>query len=191
MDRRFWRDRYRKNELGWDIGYVSPAIKKYIDQLTDKTVRILLPGAGRGYEAAYLWKCGFRQTKICEWAPEAVQMFKTLQPQFPDSHILVEDFFKLDLVVDLILEQTFFCAIPPAQRPDYARQCASLLSKGGTLAGLLFATPFEKPGPPFGGTKDEYLKYFTPYFHIRQMDITPYSIPARRGNELFIELIKK
>ena len=188
MDNDFWRERYRQKQLGWDLGQVSPPIRTYVDQLQDKELRILIPGAGRGHEARYLWDMGFRQTYICEWAPEAVQMFKSLQPAFPDEHILVQDFFTLEPAYDLILEQTFFCAIDPSMRPAYAKKCAELLSPGGRLTGLLFATPFERPGPPFGGCKEEYLTYFEPYFDILQMDICKNSIKPRLGNELFFEM---
>ncbi len=190
MDRDFWRKRYREKQWGWDLGQVSPPIKTYVDGLIDKNLRILIPGAGQGHEAAYLWQTGFRQTYICEWAPEAVQLFKTLQPHFPDKHIFIENFFELDIQVDLILEQTFFCAINPALRPAYAEKCAELLAPKGRVAGLLFASPFDKPGPPFGGTKEEYLRYFTPHFDILYMEICPNSVKPRQGNELFFELQK-
>ncbi len=188
MNKDFWRERYRKKQLGWDIGQVSPPIKAYVNQLPSKDIHILIPGAGRGHEAGYLYRQGFRQTYVCEWAPEAVEMFRALQPDFPEDQILTEDFFKLELTTDLILEQTFFCAIDPSLRPAYARKCASLLRPGGRLAGLLFASPFDKPGPPFGGTREEYLSYFRPYFEILQMDICPISIKPRLGNELFVEM---
>ncbi len=188
MQRDFWRERYRNKQLGWDLGQVSPPIRSYVDKLEDKNTRILIPGAGRGHEAGYLWRKGFRQTYICEWAPEAVQMFKELQADFPEEHILVQDFFTLEPSYDLILEQTFFCAIDPSMRPAYAKKCAELLAPGGHLAGLLFATPFDKAGPPFGGCKEEYLSYFEPWFEILHMELCENSIKPRLGNELFFEL---
>jgi hypothetical protein len=44
----YWEERYLKNEIGWDIGAVSTPLKEYIDQLTNKACRILIPGAGNG-----------------------------------------------------------------------------------------------------------------------------------------------
>jgi hypothetical protein len=48
----------RSNETGWDLGQVSPPLKAYIDQLTDKNLRILIPGCGNSYEAEYLLEKG-------------------------------------------------------------------------------------------------------------------------------------
>ncbi|MBI5915222.1 MAG: SAM-dependent methyltransferase, partial [Bacteroidetes bacterium] len=92
---------------------------------------------------------------------------------------------------DLMLEQTFFCAIPPSLRTDYVNKAAQLLPPGKTLAGLLFASHFGKPGPPFGGTEAEYRKLFSPHFFIEAMEMCKNSILPRTGNELFFQLIRK
>ena len=55
----YWEERYQKQDTGWDIGTISTPLKEYIDQLTDKKCRILLPGAGNGYEFDYLIHKGF------------------------------------------------------------------------------------------------------------------------------------
>ncbi|HMR44032.1 MAG TPA: hypothetical protein PKC40_09370, partial [Saprospiraceae bacterium] len=92
--------------------------------------------------------------------------------------------------VDLILEQTFFCAIDPAQRRRYAQKSFELLNSGGRLAGVLFASHFEKPGPPFGGGAAEYRRIFEEFFIIQKLEPAYNSIAPRAGNELFIELLK-
>ena len=56
----YWTERYANNQTGWDFGYVSAPLKEYFDQLTDRSLRILIPGAGNAYEAEYLWSLGFR-----------------------------------------------------------------------------------------------------------------------------------
>ncbi|HMO41007.1 MAG TPA: SAM-dependent methyltransferase [Saprospiraceae bacterium] len=187
----YWNERYRTGHTPWDIGQVSPAIQRYLDQLPDQSIRILIPGAGNAYEAIYAHRRGFSQVYVCDWAPSAFDYLRQQAPDFPAEQLLIADFFKLDITVDLIIEQTFFCAIDPAQRAEYARKAADLLSSGGRVAGLLFATHFAQPGPPFGGTQEGYEAIFNPFFQILQMDITPWSIPPRAGNELFFELKKK
>ena len=42
LNKNFWDLRYQNNEIGWDIGYISTPLKKYIDQLTDKNIKILI-----------------------------------------------------------------------------------------------------------------------------------------------------
>ena len=46
FNKEFWTKRYQDNEAGWDLGTISTPLKEYIDQLTDKNLRILIPGAG-------------------------------------------------------------------------------------------------------------------------------------------------
>jgi SAM-dependent methyltransferase len=184
----FWEQHYTDGHTPWDIGNVSPPIREYVDRIGDKSLRILIPGAGHAHEAAYLHRQGFGNVWVCDWAPSAFKGLLEQAPGFPKEHLIVSDFFALDMPFDLLIEQTFFCAIDPAQRPDYARQAARLLKPGGTLAGLLFAEPFEQEGPPFGGTAQEYEAYFAPFFHIERMELCDTSIKPRLGRELFIEL---
>lgn len=187
----FWDNRYKNNHTPWDIGYVSTPIKGYMDLVRDHQIKILIPGAGYAHEAVYLHKQGFENVFVCDWAASAFSHLRESCPDFPKEHQLISDFFKLDLKVDLIIEQTFFCAIDPMQRQDYAKKAADLLNEGGKLAGVLFADDFGDSGPPFGGSAEEYAMLFSPYFHIRTMEISRNSINPRSGRELFIELIKK
>ncbi|MEZ4961738.1 MAG: methyltransferase domain-containing protein [Saprospiraceae bacterium] len=184
----YWNKRYLEGNTPWDIGQVSPPIKSFIDKLSDKQLRILIPGAGKGYEAIYLHQQGFTNVFVCDWAEEAFQTLKTKAPDFPLQQLIVGDFFKLTGYFDLILEQTFFCAISPVLRTAYVQQCCRLLSSGGQVAGLLFGTTFPTPGPPFGGTVAEYERLFQPYFHIITLEVCQNSIPPRLGNELFFHL---
>jgi methyl halide transferase len=59
MDNNYWNTRYLEEQTGWDIGYPSTPLKEYIDQLTNKSIRILIPGCGNGYEGEYLHQNGF------------------------------------------------------------------------------------------------------------------------------------
>jgi methyl halide transferase len=187
----FWEEHYAQGHTPWDIGQVSPPIRQYMDSLADKDLLILIPGAGHAHEAAYLHRQGFRRVMVCDWAPSAFKPLLEQTPDFPQEHLLVSDFFELELDADLLLEQTFFCAIAPERRPEYARQAARLLKPDGMLAGLLFAELFEKEGPPFGGTAEEYAGYFAPWFHLERMELCDDSIKPRLGRELFIELKKR
>jgi len=191
MNENFWSQRYRENKTGWDIGVISTPIKEYIDQLTNKDLKILIPGAGNSYEAEYLFKNGFRNITICDIAQEPLQNLKERIPEFPENHVLLSDFFKLEGTYDLILEQTFFCAIPVEMRAEYAKKSSELLNKNGRIAGLFFDFELNEDGPPFGGSKEEYLTYFSPYFKIDIFENCYNSIPPRMGNELFFKFRKK
>ncbi len=103
LDQEFWSQKYQSNQLGWDIGEVSPPIKAYIDQLIDKDVSILIPGAGNAYEAAYLLEQGFKNVKVLDIAEEPLANLKERVPAFPKQQMLQEDFFIHEGQYDLIL----------------------------------------------------------------------------------------
>ena len=54
-ERAYWSKRYKEERTGWDIGFPSLPLKTYIDQLENKDLKILIPGAGNAYEAEYLF----------------------------------------------------------------------------------------------------------------------------------------
>ena len=195
LDQAYWRGRYTANRTNWDAGVITPPLRAYFDQLGPADQRrILVPGAGRAYEAEYLHQQGFTAVFVADIAPEALQALQQRVPDFPTAHLLQEDFFTLRPTppFDVLVEQTFFCALDPALRPAYAEQCAHLLRPGGTLVGLLFETDFgDSPEPPFGGTKEEYRAYFQPYFDFVHFETAYNSLQPRQGRELFICLKKK
>ena len=191
MNKDFWSSRYKEGNTGWDIGHISTPLKEYINQLNHKELKILIPGAGNSYEAEYLFNKGFREVYVCDIAEEPLKNLKERIPDFPEDQLLNKDFFELEASFDLILEQTFFCALPVNKRADYAKQMHSLLKPNGVLAGLLFNFELKPDGPPFGGSKAEYLTYFSPYFKIDILEPCYNSIPPRQGNELFFKFRKK
>ena len=68
----YWNNQYEADATGWDLGTVSPPLKEYIDQLTNKDLRILIPGCGNTYEADYLLQKGFTNITVIDIAPALV-----------------------------------------------------------------------------------------------------------------------
>ncbi|HEY9262313.1 methyltransferase [Chitinophaga sp.] len=190
MDSQYWNNRYVNGDTGWDMGAVSPPLKAYIDQVHDRDVRILIPGGGNSYEAAYLVGQAFSDVTVLDIAPVLVAQ---LQKSFARTRVKVleEDFFAHKGSYDLILEQTFFCALPPSRRADYVKHMHSLLKPGGHLTGVLFNRTFAQEGPPFGGAESEYRELFAPYFEFKTLYPCYNSHPARQGCELFINFMPK
>lgn len=191
LDSNYWKERYKTNQTGWDAGTITTPIKEYIDQLKDKSIKILIPGCGNAHEAAYLWQQGFTNVFLLDYVAEPLNNFSKHYPDFPKSQLLLKDFFELDEKFDLIIEQTFFCALDPQLRSSYADKMYQILNPEGKLVGVMFSSEFEKEGPPFGGTKSEYQSLFERYFNIMKMEVCYNSINPRKGNELFILLCPK
>ncbi|MCX8080474.1 MAG: TPMT family class I SAM-dependent methyltransferase [Bacteroidia bacterium] len=193
LTKNYWNNRYQEKSTGWDIGYPSPPLMEYVINKVPKDWKILIPGSGFSHEAGSLYGLGYQHIWICEFAPSAVEYFKSRYPDFPEAQILMADFFELqNHSFQLILEQTFFCAINPGLRKKYFEQCHTLLQPGGILAGVLFNTVFENAGPPFGGYADEYYQLLDLNdWEVLKWEPCRNSIEPRQGREWWMELRKK
>ena len=122
---------------------------------------------------------------------EPLKNIKKRIPEFPKNNLIQGDFFEHDQQYDLIIEQTFLCAIYPSLRKKYADKIHELLKSNGKLVGLLFNDVLNSDKPPFGGNKEEYISYFEPYFNFKTLDICYNSIEPRANRELFINFERK
>ncbi len=184
----FWNEKYFNHQTGWDLGEVSRPIKNYIDQINSKDLRILIPGAGHAYEAIYLLENGFTNVTVIDFAelPVANLMVKLNNFDQANYHLIQDDFFNHEGEYDLILEQTFFCALNPELRKNYVKHTHQLLAEKGKIVGLLFNREFPFVGPPFGGDEAEYRELFGLKFNIKIMETAHNSIEPRKGSELFV-----
>ncbi|WP_255512772.1 methyltransferase [Flavobacterium sp. GT3R68] len=187
----YWEERYQNNETGWNVGEITLPLKEYIDQINDKAIRILIPGAGNGYELEYLIQKGFENSYVVDFATTPLENIQKRLPNLDRGHLIQSDFFDLEGQYDLILEQTFFCAIDPELRKSYVQKIKSLLKPTGKLAGLLFQFPLTEVGPPFGGSIEEYKNLFKNDFTIKTIETAYNSIKPRKENELFFIFEKK
>ena len=191
LDRDFWQQRYADGTTGWDLGAVSPPLQAYFDQLTDKDLRILIPGGGRSYEAEHLHKAGFRNVFVIDLTSAPFEDLLARCPDFLEEHLITGDFFAHDGSYDLIVEQTFFCALDPALRERYVEHMHRLLAPGGKLIGVLFDDPLNDDHPPFGGNQDEYLALWRPVFGEVLLERCHNSVPPRAGRELWLKAVKR
>ncbi|HAT63238.1 MAG TPA: SAM-dependent methyltransferase, partial [Flavobacteriaceae bacterium] len=165
-------------------------LKEYFNQLKDTSLKILIPGGGNAYEAEYLYKKGFKNVTIVDISETALNNVQKRVTDFPKSQLIHQDFFEFEGSFDLIIEQTFFCALDPSLRKEYAKKMHALLNPNGKIVGLLFDFPLTSDGPPFGGSIEEYLPYFKPLFNIEILERCYNSILPRAGRELFIKFQK-
>ena len=190
LNKEFWTQRYLDQNIGWDIGQVSTPLKEYIDQLENKDIKILIPGAGYAHEAAYLIAQGFTHVDVIDLARPALDRVQESIGPSPHLHLIEGDFFGHQGQYDLILEQTFFCALDPNLREDYLIKMNTLLKDGGKLVGVLFNRVFDRQGPPFGGEMKAYRPMFSKYFRSLYMEACYNSIVPRQGSECFFIAMK-
>jgi len=144
----FWDERFEKAFTPWERGAVPQDLRDFVAR-TGQPLSTLIPGCGSGRELAFLMEAGWDATAI-DFSPAAVALAKQAVGQWA-GRVVEADFFAYapPRQLDLIYEQAFLCAMPPAMWPRIAARWAELLPSGGLLAGFFFFGESPK-GPPFG-----------------------------------------
>ena len=156
----FWEQAYQEDRARWDIGTPTPVFQRLAESGQFTPGKMIVLGAGRGYDARMFARHGFDVTAV-DFAEDAVRdMQKLDDPQTP-VEILQADIFALPATMthgyDYLLEYTCFCAIDPQRRSDYADLVARLVKPGGTVIALVFPIWEHKEGPPFAVTPEELI----------------------------------
>jgi len=149
----FWESRYRDGVIPWDAGKVPESLPGFARTLVPGA-RVLIPGCGSAYEAAYLARNKFHVLAI-DFSPAAVAAARRTLGDRADI-VRLADFFADDLgePFDVIYERAFLCALPRTMWDSYATRCAQLLKPNGMIAGFFFFAQTPK-GPPFGTSAPE------------------------------------
>ncbi len=191
-----WNSRYTDENTPWDLKGPTPEFQRLLKSKIFKPgTNVLVPGGGRGYDAVELAKhyvvpylVDFAAAPI-EFALESAARERlTVYTYRKDFFRLLDDGFHRGFY-DGILEYTFFCAIEPKQRKEYAKLAAELLRPNGTFVGLFFPTAMDREGPPFVVSEKEVREIFSPYFEV-SFEKPEKSIGPRDGRE-FLGIFKK
>ena len=160
----FWEEIYQNGRAGWDLGGPTPVFRRLLESGKFAPGRMIVLGAGRGYDARMFARHGFKVTAV-DFAAEAVRDMQSLaDPQAPVD-VRQTDIFTLppDLnhTFDYVLEYTCFCAIDPRRRPEYADLVTRLLKPTGSYVALVFPIWESGDGPPFSVSPDELIDLLT------------------------------
>lgn len=157
-----WAARYAEGDTPWDKGAAHPELERRI-QLGELTPtgagRALVPGCGRGHDAAALARAGWRVTALD--AVDALLPDNREQIESAGGRVVIADALTFGegqpAAFELIFEHTFLCAIHPSERPQWAALVARSLVPGGRLTHVVFPAdkPSEQGGPPHGTHPDQ------------------------------------
>jgi thiopurine S-methyltransferase len=127
--------------------------------------RVLIPGCGHAYEAAFLDRLGWAVTALDFSAAAIEAARRTLGPW--GGTLLQADFFahRPELPYALIYERAFLCALPRKLWDGYGERMAQLMEARGYLVGYWFFRD-EPKGPPFGISREALDALLTPYFDL-------------------------
>lgn len=187
MSLNYWEQRYQSSDMPWEKGAPAPGLVDFLAAHPDLPHgTVCVPGCGSGHDAREFAKAGFA-TFGFDIAPSAIQLAtkKTkaagLKAQFQLADFLHDE---PPQKFDWLFEHTLFCAIQPQERDDYVRAALRWLKPGGQYLAVNYLIP-DTDGPPFGTTRDELWRRFSPHFELVE-ELVPRSYPNRTGLELLL-----
>ena len=149
---------------------------RHVARLSPRSATQVVYFAGHGWDVTGV-----------DYSPGAVALLKqALKEKKLEARVLFQDFFTLDEthsgVYDILLEQTFFCAIQPEDRRDYVETAHRILKPGGFLMGLFYETG-EQGGPPFNTTEQDLQEHFSGKFSQVRLEKCDHSAEQRKDKE--------
>jgi hypothetical protein len=215
MSLNYWEQRYQSGDMPWEKGAPSPGLVDFLaahPNLPRGTVCV--PGCGTGHDVREFARSGFdafgfdiapsaiqfceEKTKVAALKPGALasrrrvsqlQQLAGETPALPGG--LNASFQHSDFLhdeppqkFDWLFEHTLFCAIKPQERDDYVRAALRWLKPDGQYLAVNYLIP-DADGPPFGTTRDELWRRFSPHFELVE-ELVPRSYPNRTGLELLL-----
>lgn len=180
-----WEARYQTGNMPWEKGEASPGLIDFLATHPDLPGgKVCVPGCGTGHDVRAWAKAGFEAYGF-DLAPSAIRLCeaKTAATGLRNAHYHLADFLVSEpsRLFDWVFEHTFYCAIEPKRREEYAQGILHWLKPAGQFLAVHYLIP-DNDGPPFGTTREEVLQRFSPHFDLLE-DWVPRSYPNRTGLE--------
>jgi hypothetical protein len=213
MSRDYWETRYQTGETSWDKGAPSPGLVDFLaahqelhggealvavapgsgqkigafaTRASLPPPTVCVPGCGTGHDVREFARAGFNAFGF-DIAPSAItQAEEKTRAAGLKAKFQLADFLhdKPPRKFDWLFEHTLFCAIQPSERDEYVRAVLHWLKSDGQYLAVNYLIP-NKDGPPFGTTRDELWRRFSPEFELVE-ELVPRSYPNRTGLELLM-----
>jgi len=183
-----WEQLWKEGVTPWDGQGVTPAVAHLLKTNQLRDGKILVPGCGSGYDVVAMGSPTRTVTglDISPSALQQAQLFAEKSPQAQFVQFQSGDFFTFAPAskFDTVFDYTFFCALDPSMRPQWAEKMAELLALDGELITLMFPLDEHEGGPPFAVSLEAYEKVLAPWgFRLVSCDADVPSAEGRRGLE--------
>ena len=174
--------------MPWEKGAPSPGLVDFLAAHPDlPRGTVCVPGCGTGHDVREFAKAGFDSLRFRHCA----ERHSTRRRRKPRPPALKAQFQLADFLhdeppqkFDWLFEHTLFCAIKPQERDEYVRAALRWLKPDGQYLAVNYLIP-DEDGPPFGTTRDELWRRFSPHFELVE-ELVPRSYPNRTGLELLL-----
>jgi cyclopropane fatty-acyl-phospholipid synthase-like methyltransferase len=187
MSEDYWEGRYQAKDMPWEKGEASPGLVDFLAAHPElKRGTVCVPGCGSGHDVRAWARAGFDAFGY-DIAPSAVQLAREWTDKAGLKAVIEQrDFLKDEPPqrFDRVFEHTLFCAIDPGERDAYVQSVLRWLNPDGEYLAVNYLIP-DEDGPPFGTTREELVKRFSPHFDLLA-EWVPRSYPNRTGLELML-----
>ncbi|KAM3270442.1 putative thiol methyltransferase 2 isoform X2 [Capsicum chacoense] len=183
-----WDKCWEKGVTPWDLGQPTPILVHLHQTGTLPKGRALVPGCGSGHDVAAI-ACPERFVvglDVSENAIKQATKWFSSSKSAENFSFLEADFFiwRPTQLFDLIFDYTFFCAIEPEMRPQWASRIRDLLKPDGELFTLIFPISDHEGGPPYKVSVSDYEEVLHPMGFRAELIVENHlAIPPRRGKE--------
>jgi SAM-dependent methyltransferase len=192
----YWEDLYREKKDEWSLDQVSPPLLDFLEHPScPKEGRVLVPGAGKGYDAAEWARRGY-DTLAVDFSQTAFESMSTLAEQNSKLSAVKLDLFDLTPksteLFDIVYEYTCFCAVHPGRRDEYFEVWHKMLKPDGIVVACFFPIieHTSLDGPPHPTSEGELMARLNGVFDVVEQIDVKNSIPERAGKEQ-IWILKK
>lgn len=185
----YWESLYKEKKDLWDLGKESSILLEFFKHPScPKTGRVLVPGAGRGYDAA-AWADRGHETLAVDFSSTAFATLSTLAEKHRKLSVLNIDLFELTPKstdpFDIIYEYGCFNAIHPGRRDEYFEVWDKMLTPNGIVIAafypLIKSTSLD--GPPHPTSEGELMARLDGVFDVQEKIIPKKSVKERAGKE--------
>ena len=192
----YWETMYKSKKDTWDQGKASPILQEFFKHPScPKTGRVLVPGAGRGYDAA-AWADRGHETLAVDFSQTAFAALSALSEKHRKLSVLNIDLFELSPKstepFDIIYEYCCFNSIHPGRRDEYFEVWDKMLAPNGVVIAAFYPLikTTSQEGPPHPTSEGELMARLDGVFDMAERIIPKKSLKERAGKEE-IWLLKK
>ncbi|PRP82670.1 thiol methyltransferase 1 [Planoprotostelium fungivorum] len=205
-----WEELWQKKMTPWDHGEHSPALSELFEEKGWKISEgpVLVPGCGSGYDVEFFARVpssnGGRSSRTstgldlsplaAATANQRLEQLKLPEEDRSRMKVISGDFFATeDNSYDTVYDYTFFCALPPSMRPQWAQQMSKIIRPSGQLITLMFPiVPGRKEGPPYSVKPEDYEELLVPLgFDCVYKEVPNRQHDTRKGKEVLAVWKKK
>jgi hypothetical protein len=185
----YWESLYQTKKDSWDQGKPSPILAEFFKHPScPKAGRVLVPGAGRGWDAA-AWADRGHETVAVDFSQTAYAALTALSEKHRKLTVLNLDLFELSPKstepFEIIYEYCCFNSIHPGRRDEYFEVWDKMLVPDGLVIAAFY--PIIKStsldGPPHPTSEGELMARLDGVFDVQEKIVPKKSAKDRAGKE--------